>query len=61
METFDYIIVDDQNRWLSTGKNETEEQLQQEIAEVKTRLKEEDEFDTEVIVFKAKSMESYSV
>lgn len=61
METFDYIIVDDQNRWLSTGKNETEEQLQQEIAEVKTRLKEDDEFDTELIVFKAKSMESYSV
>lgn len=47
-ERFDYIIVSEHNEWLSTGKQETQKQLEDEIV----RLKSEDSI-RELTVFKA--------
>jgi hypothetical protein len=55
MKKFDYLILSEENEWLSTGTQETEEQLNSEIE----RLKSEDE-ERELIVYKAEIMESYS-
>jgi hypothetical protein len=55
MKKFDYLILSEENEWLSTGNQETEEQLNSEIE----RLKSEDE-ERELIVYKAEIMESYS-
>jgi hypothetical protein len=60
METkFNYIIVDEHNKWRSTGSEATEEDLREDIAS----LKEEDfihyKFELELIVYKVS--DSYSV
>ncbi len=47
-ERFDYVIVSELNEWLSTGKQETQKQLEDEIV----RLKSEDST-RELTVFKA--------
>jgi hypothetical protein len=47
-ERFDYVIVSELNEWLSTGKQETQRQLEDEIV----RLKSEDST-RELTVFKA--------
>jgi hypothetical protein len=49
-EKFDYIILNDDNEWLSGGTQETQDQFEQELEIVKSR-----EFDrwgakTEIIV-----------
>lgn len=41
MERFNYIIVTSDNKWESTGDNATEEELQQDILDVKERLADE--------------------
>lgn len=46
-EKFDYLILTEFNEWVSTGKQETEKQLQDEII----RLKEENPL-RELMVFK---------
>jgi hypothetical protein len=56
VEKFDYIILNDDNEWLSSGTQETQDQFEQELEMVKSR-----EFDrwgekTEIIVYKAPSM-----
>lgn len=43
MELKSYIIVDENNRWLATGMNETPEQMRNTIIEVRQRLLEENE------------------
>ena len=55
-ERFDYIILNDDNEWLSSGTQETQDQFEQELEIVKSR-----EFDrwgakTEIIVYIAPSM-----
>ena len=60
MEKFDYLILSENNEWLSTGKQETQEQLDQEIQDVKKRILEETGENINVMVFKAPSMESFS-
>jgi len=61
MKKFDYIILNEDNEWLSTGSQQTQEQFEQDLEDVKKR-----EFDrwgepTEIVVFKAEKMESYTV
>jgi len=61
MKKFDYIILNEDNEWLSTGKGETQKQLDEEIAIVKKR-----EFDrwgekTAIIIFKAPIMETLTI
>jgi hypothetical protein len=56
MEKFDYVILSENNEWLSTGKQETQKELDAEIA----RLKSEDP-DVELVVVQAKSFEIYNV
>lgn len=51
MEKKSYVIVDDQNRWLSTGYDMTEEEIKQDIQDVKQRLKEEGEEDVNLLLF----------
>lgn len=49
-EKFDYVILSEANEWLSTGVQETQKQLEDEIV----RLKSENPT-TELTVFKAKN------
>lgn len=52
----DYIILDEDNNWLSTGKAETQEQLDQEIESLKA-----EDGGRDLIVFTAPVMDSYTV
>jgi hypothetical protein len=56
MEKFDYLILDEDNNWLSTGKAETEKQLDDEIERLKT-----EDAGRDLVVFKAPHMESFRV
>ena len=61
MEKFDYIILNEDNEWLSMGKQHTQEQFEQDLEDVKKR-----EFDrwgekTGIVVFKAPTMETFTV
>ena len=61
MKKFDYIIMNEDNEWLSTGNQQTEKELKKEIKIVQKR-----EFDrwgeeTGIVVFKAPTMESYTL
>lgn len=38
-----YIIVDELNRWLGTGINETQEQIKESVKEIRNRLKDDGE------------------
>lgn len=53
---FDYIIVTESNKWVSTGKNATELDLNEELT-----LVQEGYPDEQLVVFKAQKMESFSV
>ena len=61
MKKFDYIIVTSDNQWESTGNQSTEEQLQQDIKDVKKRLRSEGREDEAVYVYKSESMEVKTV
>lgn len=54
MEKKSYIIVDEFNRWLSTGYDMTEKEIEDDIAEVRERLESEGESDVELILFEIK-------
>ena len=60
MEKFDYIILTEDNRWLSTGKGETQKQLDDEIKNLKMS-NETNYGEDKLIIFKAPSMETFSV
>jgi hypothetical protein len=51
MEKKSYIIVDEFNRWQSTGYDATEQEIQNEIEFVRNKLKEDGEDDTELLLF----------
>ena len=60
MEKFDYIIMNEDNEWLSTGYQSTQKEFEADLKEVKQR-----EFDrwgepTGIVVFKAPKMENYT-
>ena len=57
METFDYIILTEDNKWVSTGKGETQESLDQEIENVQHRFGE----DVNLFVVKAPKLEFISI
>jgi len=46
-----YIIVDSDNNWLSTGKNASPEEIANDIAEIKEMLKEEGVNDIKLYVY----------
>ena len=46
-----YIIVDSQNVWHSTGKNATSDEIANDIVEIKNRLKEEGITDIKLFVY----------
>ena len=55
---FDYIIVTEENTWESTGKNATQKEIDQDVADVRDRLGLNDAGDpVELTVFKAPKME----
>ena len=56
-QLFDYIIVDSYNNWLSFGKQETEKQIQSNLADVLASVA----VGTEVKVFKATELIEESV
>lgn len=56
MERFDYIIVTSENKWEGTGKQVTDDELQQEVKEIKERLNSEGRHDEELIVYSAPHM-----
>lgn len=60
-EKFDYVILNEDNEWLSTGKQETQEQLEQELAIVKKAQFERWGEELAVIVFKAPNMEKQTI
>jgi len=53
MKKFDYVILTADNQWLSTGKQETQKQLEEELERVREEMGE----DVEITIFKAKNME----
>lgn len=61
MEKFDYIILNEDNEWLSTGIQQTQEQLEQDIEDVQKREFERLGDMMGIIIFKAPVMETYTV
>ena len=60
MKKFDYQIVTSENKWEGGGVQETQEEIDEAVSEVKLRLNEEGR-DEKIIVFKAEKMEQYTV
>ena len=58
IERFDYIIVTSENKWEGTGKQATDDELQQDLKDIKERLEKEGR-DEELIVYSAPSMSSH--
>lgn len=50
MEKKSYVIVDENNRWLSTGYDMTQEEIDQDVKDVRKRLKEDGE-DCDLLLF----------
>lgn len=55
MEKFDYIVVTADNAWEGSGKQATQSEIDQDVANIQERVGE----DVELIVFKAPKMVSY--
>ena len=60
-ERFDYVILNEDNEWLSTGHQETQEQLEEEIAIVRKA-----QFDRwgeylPLVIFKSAKMEKQTI
>ena len=51
MEKKSYVIVDENNRWLSTGYDMTQEEIDQDVKDVRKRLKEDGEEDCDLLLF----------
>jgi hypothetical protein len=60
-ERFDYVILNEDNEWLSTGNQETQEQLEQEIAIVKKAQFDRWGEDLPLVIFKATKMEKQTI
>ena len=55
MEKFDYIVVTADNAWEGTGKQATQKEIDQDVADIQERVGD----DVELIVFKAPKLETY--
>jgi hypothetical protein len=53
MNKFDYQIVTDTNQWVGGGSDSTENEIKEEVENIKNRLKENGDEVMELIVFKA--------
>ncbi len=60
-ERFDYVILNEDNEWLSTGHQETQEQLEEEIAIVKKAQFDRWGKDLPLVIFKAAKMEKQTI
>ena len=60
-ERFDYIILNDDNEWLSSGTQETQDQFEQELEIVKKAQFERWGEELPLIVFKAPNMEKQTI
>ena len=60
-ERFDYVIVNEDNEWLSTGKQETQEQFDKELSRIKEEQFDRWGEDLPLIVFKAPNMEKQTI
>ena len=54
MEKKSYVIVDEFNRWQSTGYNMTEADIEQDIEQIKERLKADGEENVDLLLFEIK-------
>jgi len=61
MEKFDYLILNEDNEWLSTGKQATQEEFEQDLEDVRKRQFDRWGEDIGVVIFKAPVMESFTV
>lgn len=49
-----YIIVDEQNRWQSTGYDMTDDEIKQDVEELKERLEDDGEGGIDLLLFEIK-------
>jgi hypothetical protein len=56
-EKFDYIILNEDNEWLSTGYQQTQEQLEGDLAIIQKEQLDRWGEDLPLVVFKAPNME----
>ncbi len=61
MEKFDYLILSEDNEWLGTGKESTQEQFEQDLEDIKKRQFDRWGEPTGLVIFKAPSMENFTV
>jgi hypothetical protein len=57
VEKFDYIILNEDNEWLSTGYQQTQEQLEEDLAIIQKEQLDRWGEDLPLVVFKAPNME----
>ena len=57
---FDYQVVTSNNTWVGGGTNATQDEINQDIEDIKTRLKEDGNAPEELIIFKAEDITQYT-
>jgi len=60
-ERFDYIILNEDNEWLSTGYQQTQEQLEEDLAIIQKEQLDRWGEDLPLVVFKAPNMETQTI
>jgi hypothetical protein len=60
-EKFDYIILNEDNEWLSTGYQKTQEQLEEDLAIIQKEQLDRWGEDLPLVVFKAPNMETKTI
>ena len=61
VEKFDYIILNEDNEWLSTGHQQTQEQFEEELAIIQKEQLDRWGEDLPLVVFKAPNMETQTI
>ncbi len=61
MKKFDYIILNEDDEWLATGRSQTQKEFDQELERIKKEQFERWGEKTGIVVFKAPVMEEYTV
>ena len=61
VEKFDYIILNEDNEWLSTGYQQTQEQLEGDLAIIQKEQLDRWGEDLPLVVFKAPNMETQTI
>ena len=49
-----YVIVDENNRWLGTGYNETDIEIKETVKEIRNRLSNDGESNVDLLLFEIK-------